>query len=457
MPVEKDKKLEGEEDEDEEFSFVDWIASTAISNAGMRKLETAEIKDESAILFMDDVTLLTVKLAAGDYVKFKRAQSELKAHLDKPPGLVNTDSVQGISSNGAAKGGLSTGNGAVVTGQVLKAAPPTYTLDQLAAFLAGKSLGSETGLQQPSGVLDLNILGSGVNVGGMSSNMPFASLPPPSNGGGYGPNNLAGNNMAGNNMAAGNMAAIPHASSSVMDLNRSLMKDVLCLQDSTTNASGEKPLLPCNFISNTRGTMSESEEVVHTGDGTQLVLKKTARRPSPDKLTAGQWVSANVRILQRLIPAFSTQELSDYFDYTIGVGDSLQLFTTSSVMILDNEHRIDVHKTGRRWNNVDSRLENRYLKRKEEVQGKPQQQVGAKSTFVGGDRSGGGRSSDRPRSGNICWQFNSAEGCPFHDRCRFSHVDSEASASKQNARAPRFMNRQAGPASNNADGVPPRA
>jgi hypothetical protein len=241
-------------------------------------------------------------------------------------------------------------------------------------------------------------------------------------------------------MVTNNMAARPVSTTSVLDLNRSLMKDVLCLQDATTNAAGEKPLLPCNFISNTRGTMSESEEVVHTGDGTQLVLKKTARKSSPDKLTTGQWVSANVRILQRLIPGFSTQELSDYFDYTIGVGDSLQLFTTSSVMILDNEHRIDVHKTGRRWNNVDSRLENRYLKRKEESQVKPQQQSISRNTS-GGDRYGGGRSSDRPRSGNICWQYNSAEGCPFHDRCRFQHIDSETASSKQNVRAPRFQNR----------------
>jgi hypothetical protein len=37
------------------------------------------------------------------------------------------------------------------------------------------------------------------------------------------------------------------------------MEDLLCLQDSATNAQGEKPVSPCNFVSNTRGTFSELE------------------------------------------------------------------------------------------------------------------------------------------------------------------------------------------------------
>jgi hypothetical protein len=97
-----------------------------------------------------------------------------------------------------------------------------------------------------------------VNANMSGVNRPFASLPPPSNGSGYGVP------VGGHSGLVNSAASMP--TSSVLDLNRSLMKDVLCLQDATTNVLGEKPLLPCNFISNTRGTMSESAEVVHMGD-----------------------------------------------------------------------------------------------------------------------------------------------------------------------------------------------
>jgi hypothetical protein len=413
-------------DDMEDFHMDKWMHDVGLCVGGKNKLESAEIKDEMAITLLDEITLLTVKLAPGDFVKFRRGQVDLRAKLDKPPKLV--------SDTGITKQGVDAGT----SGKT-----PMYSMEQFAAFLSGRPMEAmaTSGVTQPRMENTGNLNAGGiphVQLPGYSTlpSRPFASLPPPSHGDGYCRTlPLSSQPVASALQASG--------SASVLDVNRSFMKDLLCMQDSTTNAIGEKPLLPCNFVSNVRGTVSESEEVIHTGDGTQLILKKTPKKPSPDKLSAGQWVSANIRILQRLLPSFSEQELSDYLDYTIGVGDNLQLFTGSSVFILDNEHRIDVHKSGRRWNNIDSRLENRFLKRKEEPLSVPKSQgSGGNKPQSSGSSSSSGRNSDRPRSGNVCWKYNSPEGCTFGEHCRYVHVDSETSR-KPSEKAPRFQNKTA--------------
>jgi hypothetical protein len=138
----KDKDM----DEDKEFSFAQWISLNAISDVGRRKLEMAEIKDEASIMLIDEVTLTTVKLAAGDFVKFKRGQQVLKTKMDKPPPLLESDGVKRVDS-GDATGKV---NGVPILGQSIKSTSgvggqPLYTLDQLAAFLAGTSIGSGEG------------------------------------------------------------------------------------------------------------------------------------------------------------------------------------------------------------------------------------------------------------------------------------------------------------------------
>jgi hypothetical protein len=435
----------------DEFDIDIWIAEAGLSDKAKKKLLDAEIGDEVAVRYIDDETLLSVKLSAGDYVRFKRAQTVY--NLKCMPGLADKNKTLEDARAAAALKGDGKGStvsptvsppedtGATKTGMDSGKAP-MYTMEQFAAFLSGRPMEAMADLSNTQPRME----GTGNVVAGVDSKVhlpgysvlparPFASLPPPSHGDGYGRALPQSSQPVASALQSSGSAA-------VLDVNRSFMKDLLCMQDSTTNSVGEKPLLPCNFVSNVRGTVSESEEVIHTGDGTQLILKKTPKKPSPDKLSAGQWVSANIRILQRLLPSFSEQELSDYLDYTIGVGDNLQLFTSSSVFILDNEHRIDVHKSGRRWNNIDSRLENLFLKRKEEpLSVSKSQGSGGSKPQSSGSSSSSGRNSDRPRSGNVCWKYNSSEGCTFGEHCRYVHVDSETSSKKPSERAPRFQNK----------------
>jgi hypothetical protein len=106
------------EPEMEEFSFEKWIAELGISAGGCKKLEVAEVRDESAISLMDEITLSTVKLAAGDQVKFRRGQVELRSKMEKVPKLEDTSKAGG--SDASKVGGGSQG--------------VTYTMDQFAAF-----------------------------------------------------------------------------------------------------------------------------------------------------------------------------------------------------------------------------------------------------------------------------------------------------------------------------------
>ena len=64
-------------DDMEEFHMDKWMHDLGLSDGGKKKLETAEIKDEMAITLLDEINLLMVKLAPGDFVKFRRGQVDL--------------------------------------------------------------------------------------------------------------------------------------------------------------------------------------------------------------------------------------------------------------------------------------------------------------------------------------------------------------------------------------------
>ena len=117
-----------EENEMEDFSIDKWIYDLGILESGKKKLETADIKDEQAIILLDEITLLTVKLAPGDFIKFHRGQVDLRIKLDKPPKLVQDS---GLPAKHKA-GDVGKPDASVVQ--------PTYTMEQFAAFLAGKPM-----------------------------------------------------------------------------------------------------------------------------------------------------------------------------------------------------------------------------------------------------------------------------------------------------------------------------
>jgi hypothetical protein len=175
----------------------------------------------------------------------------------------------------------------------------------------------------------------------------------------------------------------------------------------------------------------------------KLVVRPNVRKPTADQLTAGQWVAANAIILAKLMPRLSRQDLCDYLDYERKIGGLMQLYTHSTVFILDNEHRIDVHRFNDRWNDIDPMLIGSLLRKREESQ--------LPTNVHTAPRRDNSRTSSQYRQGqsrgdgrkNVpCWQYNSPEGCPYGQSCRYGHFDgplSRATNSQASERAPRFQ------------------
>jgi hypothetical protein len=395
----------------EDFEIGEWFTAAGISEAGQKKLLTAEIKDEAAIELLDNETLQLVKLAPGDFVKFRKSRDVFLKAKDSMPGLEDDTSIGRASGETLRK-----------VDTVTEEKGPLYSLDQLAKFLAGKPDYESVVSQADKPQVEKPKLYGGV------------ILPAPSG-------------FVDTGAAAASASSALNTASSVA-LSSAFMNDLLCLDDCVTNARGEKPLLPVNFVSTPKGIILDHEQVVTTDKDGNLKLKPSKNRPTADKLTVGQWTSANARILAKLVPRFTPQDLIDYLDYTRKVGDLLNQFTYSSVFILDNDHRIYVNTHGGRWNQIDCTLELYHLKRKEDVTTKQVSGAGyvpktSASTSVNSVAARKSQSQSRPRiGGGLCWDYNSPEGCTYGDQCRFLHQEPSSSAIQ---RAPRFQTEKSRP------------
>jgi hypothetical protein len=193
--------------------------------------------------FMDVETLSSIRLAPGDYIKFKRAQSLFKEAKDVMPALEEPVK-ESVGS---------------------KPPPGFYTIQQVARFLAGKE-----------DIVGDSVDSSGKLFGGKKLPVPSDEeeksdtyVPP---------------------KVHGAVAVIPAKDTAreAVYLGRSLMQDILCLDDCVTNEKGEKPLLPVNFVATPRGIVLDQEQVVITDKDGNLKIKPSKNRPTPDKLSIGQ-------------------------------------------------------------------------------------------------------------------------------------------------------------------------
>ena len=285
-----------------------------------------------------------------------------------------------------------------------------YSLNDVERLLAGKEAVSAGG----------GVEAKGSDSSGLSGVVSLMSV-------------LAGGSSKSSSVLASLAALLSPASGSGASDVRELMRDLLNVDDPTTNSRGEKALLPMNFLSCIRGSQ-DTDEVIHSGKGLNLVLQASNRRVTPEKLSVGQWVGANARILEKLMSSgkLSPSQITDYLVYNRKIGDLLQLFTSSSVFLLDHNHRLEINENDdTRWCDIDATLQSAHLKRKD-----------ASST----DSSAGSKpvnSNRRNSRRGVCWAYNSQEGCPNSlDKCKYDHMDSgdkSARSSGQSERAPRFQ------------------
>jgi hypothetical protein len=362
------------EDEHGIFNIALWMASTGISEKGVKAIDGNQINDLRTLLLFTDAEVEQLKLNVGDTLRFKAGIKTLLVADSKPPPLLD-------------------GNGKVVVKPVeevkstkeltLPSGERVFSLHEVEQLLAGRSavVAGGSGSTVSKTVADV-----GSSLASLLSSDPVI------------------------NASLSSLLSKP-ADTTVSQV-RDLMRDLLNFEDVPVNSRGEKVLLPINFLSCIRGTQ-DSDEIVHSGKGLNLVLQTTLNRVRPEKLSTGQWVAANARIMNKLIVGgkLTASTLTDYLEYTRKIGDLLQLYTPGSVFLLDHHHRVDVYEsTIRRWSDIDCTLENAHLVRKEKVSSSFMQQ-GAKSGASSNNNSGGAYSRRAlPHVNAPCWALNSPEG-----------------------------------------------
>ena len=237
------------------------------------------------------------------------------------------------------------------------------------------------------------------------------------------------------------------------------LKDLLSLADiekesvpeQQASKSGEKTkaLLIPDFVSKPKGLLDDDDEDIELAmagfqsRGQKRLVLKGKNKPRVDEVTLPMWVSANARILQQLVEQESDESqlrrlLKTYLNYTAQVGDLCQLYTTTSVMVLDDVHRHDQATEAKPWNDVTLHSMIYHLEKK---------QARSKETPS--------RAKQRaPRAYDadgreICISYNSNAGCTY-PQCKYSHV---CMVSGCNEKHPLTQHHQRAPA---ADQVPPR-
>jgi hypothetical protein len=84
----------------------------------------------------------------------------------------------------------------------------------------------------------------------------------------------------------------------------------------------KKPLLIPDFVTSCLGISHDQEDIeLLTSKGPSFKLQGRTKKLEAKDISVAQWVSANIAILEQLMPTLSSQELRDYLYYTRQIGD----------------------------------------------------------------------------------------------------------------------------------------
>ena len=173
-----------------------------------------------------------------------------------------------------------------------------------------------------------------------------------------------------------------------------------------------------DFVSFANATHGDEEtELLSDNNGTSIIMKNSRRNPKIQEVTLSQWVSANTRIMSKLIAdgtLSDTRDLLDYLEYTSRVGDLEQTHTVPSVMLFDNKFRQDQAAEGSRWSEYNWHACLFHLEKRASGNSAKQPAKRRASTRTTTDKSGN----------FICLDYNNESGCQ-RTVCRYSHVCAE--------------------------------
>ena len=173
-----------------------------------------------------------------------------------------------------------------------------------------------------------------------------------------------------------------------------------------------------DFVSFANATHGDEEtELLTDNNGTSITMKNSRRKPKIQKVTLSQWVSANARIMSKLIAdgtLSDTKDLLDYLEYTSRVGDLVQMHTIPSVMLFDNKFRQDQAAAGSRWSEYNWHACLFHFEKR----------ASGTSAKQPVKRRAGTRKTTDESGKFICLDYNNESGCQ-RTVCRYSHVWAE--------------------------------
>jgi hypothetical protein len=307
-----------------EVSFDEWLDQIGgITKAGREKLDKATVVSLVSVKYMTLEEILEVKLRVGDRGVFRAGWESLQAPKelkDLPKPLSDGDEDKSDS-------------GKKVEPEKL------YTIGEITKFF-----GQSTAVSGASGGLPLQQSPDGR----LEALAAVAALKPSVNAG------VTVQTLSKDKLL--NRLASEFVSEG--------LKDTLNLQKLAILGKGEKALLPVNFCTVFNGISIEEEEIGCGEFAGRLVWqsgKGATKRPTPDRMSFGQFYEASARILNLL--QLDPDTHVEYLDYLRQLGILLQTFTASSVFCLDHLHRQFVHESAGKWNFIENTLQNSVLKK----------------------------------------------------------------------------------------------
>ena len=186
--------------------------------------------------------------------------------------------------------------------------------------------------------------------------------------------------------------------------------------------SSGKPLLIPDFVTNpTYGSIQGSESELGTHGDSKLVIRGGKAKPRPETITLAQWISANSRILSKMIADGNTDsnKILQYLEYCEKFGDFAQTCEVESVMVYDNEYRKWQYDKSAEWGQDNTHLTLYYLRRK----ALPSRRDNNQMSF----NTRGRTANNKPprvldsQGNEICFNYQSESGCQRR-YCKFSHV-----------------------------------
>jgi hypothetical protein len=195
--------------------------------------------------------------------------------------------------------------------------------------------------------------------------------------------------------------------------------DLLDFDDEHVTRKQTGKSLPSLFITDYVKKPNASVRHREQNLGRGLVLRDSKQKVRPEEVTEAQWAGATMRILLKMLNDMDHEDIRDYLEYNVQIADYLQVCKTSSVMLLDEDHRANVHE-GAPWTPINQQQMFFFLEKKEEAP--PTKKPWQRSKLPTDDTGK-----------QICLKYNSEEGC-HRSFCRYSHVCSVPNCKETHSR-----------------------